>query len=91
MTENANNTKTRWGDGFDARRRAVHNLITSQILRRGQSRPFGSMGLSDLHPFVPLKTHLARVRFAADADVKQAVTWLQIFAIIFFSTPECKH
>ena len=71
------------GGRFDTLRRAVHLLITSQILRRDQSRPVGIMGLSDLYLFVPLKNHPARVRFAADANVKQAVTWLKIFAVIF--------
>ena len=71
--------------------RSVHNPLTPQILQLYQSCPVGSMVLSDLHLIGPLKNDAARLRFESDVNVKQAVTWLQKFAIIFFSTPECKH
>jgi len=38
----------------------------------------------DFYLFGPRKKHLAGKKFAADADVKQAVTWLQTFNTYLF-------
>jgi hypothetical protein len=39
---------------------------------------------SDFHLFGPLKKQLAGKQFAKDADIKQAVTWLQTLDTDFF-------
>jgi hypothetical protein len=59
---------------------------TSQPQRRKQSpSPSGSMGPKDSDAFWPLKKHLVRKWFAADADVKQAViSWLRTLYASFF-------
>jgi len=46
---------------------------------KGLTSPVSSVGPCDFCLFEPRKKHLASKKFATDADVKQAVTWLQTF------------
>ena len=46
--------------------------------------PVGSMMPNDFHLFGPLKKHLATKQFAADADGKLTVTWLQTLETDFY-------
>jgi hypothetical protein len=62
-------------------RTVIHNLpVVAPV-----PSPIRSMLPSDFNLYGPLKKHLAGMRFATDADVKQAVTaWLSTFNSYFF-------